>query len=93
MTLRGTGFVPGSTVMWNGKKFSSSYVSSKQMTVYVPKAAVAAHGHGSGGGKESDTGRGNIDSREADDKVRPLFAHPTATRWVGFLFLKIFSRR
>ena len=44
MTLRGTGFVPGSTVMWNGKKFSSSYVSSKQLTVYVPKAAVAAPG-------------------------------------------------
>lgn len=44
MTLRGMGFVPGSTVTWNGKKFSSSYVSPKQLTVYVPKTAVAAVG-------------------------------------------------
>src|SRR5262249_3545851 len=44
MTLRGSGFVPGSTVTWDGKKVSSSYVSKNQLTVYVPKAAVAIPG-------------------------------------------------
>ena len=44
LTLKGTGFVPGSTVTWNGKTWPSSYVNSKQLTVYVPKAAVAKPG-------------------------------------------------
>jgi hypothetical protein len=44
MNVRGTGFVPGSTVFWNGKKMSASYVSATQMTVYVTKATIASSG-------------------------------------------------
>ncbi len=44
MTVRGTGFVPGSVVNWNNKAFSAKYVNENEMTVYVPKAAVAAPG-------------------------------------------------
>jgi hypothetical protein len=44
MTVRGSGFVPGSVVNWNNKAFSAKYVSESEMTVYVPKAAVAAPG-------------------------------------------------
>ena len=44
MGVRGTGFVPGSIVTWNGKRVSASYVSSTQMTVYVTKAAIASAG-------------------------------------------------
>ena len=44
LTVRGTGFVPGSVVNWNNKAFSAKYVSETEMTVYVPKAAVAAPG-------------------------------------------------
>jgi hypothetical protein len=44
MTVRGTGFVPGSVVNWNNKAFSAKYVNDSEMTVYVPKAAVAAPG-------------------------------------------------
>ncbi|MFZ0537695.1 MAG: hypothetical protein WAM47_12555, partial [Candidatus Sulfotelmatobacter sp.] len=44
MTVRGTGFVPGSVVNWNNKAFSAKYVNESEMTVYVPKAAVAAPG-------------------------------------------------
>jgi hypothetical protein len=61
MTVRGSGFVPGSIVTWNGKKISASYVSGKQMTVYVTKAAIASPGTASiavqnlapGGGKSN----------------------------------------
>ena len=44
MTVRGSGFVPGTVVTWNGKKISASYVSATQMTVYVTKAAVSSAG-------------------------------------------------
>ena len=44
LTLRGSGFVPGSMVTWNGKARSASYVSTNEMTVYVPAAAIASAG-------------------------------------------------
>jgi hypothetical protein len=44
LTLRGSGFVPGSVVTWNGKARSASYVSSNQMTVYVTASAIASAG-------------------------------------------------
>jgi hypothetical protein len=61
MTVRGAGFVPGSVVNWNNKAFSAKYVNENEMTVYVPKASVAAPGTASvvvknptpGGGKSN----------------------------------------
>ena len=61
LTVKGSGFVPGSTITWNGKPASVSYVNGKQMTVYVPKSQVAAPGSATiqvknptpGGGKSS----------------------------------------
>ncbi|MGO9542182.1 MAG: choice-of-anchor D domain-containing protein [Terriglobales bacterium] len=44
LTVRGSGFVPGSVVHWNNKPFSAKYVSENEMTVYVPKEAIAAPG-------------------------------------------------
>ena len=44
LNVRGSGFVPGSTVFWNGKKLSASYVSATQMTAYVTKATIASPG-------------------------------------------------
>ncbi|MGB8988424.1 MAG: choice-of-anchor D domain-containing protein [Candidatus Sulfotelmatobacter sp.] len=44
LTVHGSGFVPGSVVNWNNKAFSAKYVSASEMTVYVPKAAVASAG-------------------------------------------------
>jgi trimeric autotransporter adhesin len=61
MTVRGSGFVPGSAVTWNGKAHSAGFVSKNEMTVYVPAAEVAAAGTASievknpapGGGKSN----------------------------------------
>ncbi len=44
MRVRGSGFVPGSSVIWNGKVRSASFVSANEMTVYVPASAVASAG-------------------------------------------------
>jgi trimeric autotransporter adhesin len=44
LTVRGSGFVPGSVVHWNNKPFSAKYVSENEMTVYVPKEDIAAPG-------------------------------------------------
>jgi hypothetical protein len=44
LTLRGSGFVPGSVVTWNGKARSASYVSANAMTVYVTASAIASAG-------------------------------------------------
>jgi trimeric autotransporter adhesin len=44
LTVRGSGFVPGSVVTWNDKRFSASYVSGTAMKVYVPRAAIASAG-------------------------------------------------
>jgi hypothetical protein len=44
LTVRGSGFVPGSVVTWNGKPFSASYVNGNAMKVYVPRAAIASSG-------------------------------------------------
>ncbi len=61
MTVKGSGFVPGSAVTWNGKAHSASFVSESEMTVYVPAAEVASAGTASiavknpapGGGKSN----------------------------------------
>jgi hypothetical protein len=58
MAVKGTGFVPGSAVLWNGKKMSVSYVNSGKMTVYVPAAAVAAAGSANIQVKNSTPGGG-----------------------------------
>jgi hypothetical protein len=44
LAVRGSGFSPGSVVIWNGKAHSASYVSPTEMTVYVTAAAVASAG-------------------------------------------------
>lgn len=44
LTLRGSGFVPGSVVTWNGKTHPASYVSANEMTVYVTAANIASAG-------------------------------------------------
>jgi len=44
MALKGSGFVPGSVVTWNGKTHSASYVNENEMTVYVKAADVASPG-------------------------------------------------
>jgi hypothetical protein len=44
MTIKGSGFVPGSVVTWNGKTHSASYVNESEMTVYVRAADVASPG-------------------------------------------------
>jgi hypothetical protein len=44
LTLRGSGFVPGSVVTWNGKARYARYVSGNEMTVYVTAAAIASTG-------------------------------------------------
>lgn len=44
MTLKGSGFVPGSVVTWNGKARSVSYMSKNEMKVYVPATALASAG-------------------------------------------------
>jgi trimeric autotransporter adhesin len=44
LTVKGSGFVPGSRVTWNGGTPTVAYVSSTQLTVYVPAADIAAAG-------------------------------------------------
>jgi hypothetical protein len=44
LTLRGTGFVPGSQVSWNGTTLAANYVGPTQLKVYVPAGSVAAAG-------------------------------------------------
>jgi trimeric autotransporter adhesin len=44
LTVKGSGFVPGSSVTWNGKPFSASYVSENTMKLYVPRASIASAG-------------------------------------------------
>jgi hypothetical protein len=44
LTVRGSGFVPGSVVNWNDTPFYGKYVSENEMTVYVPKKAIATPG-------------------------------------------------
>ena len=59
LTVRGTGFVSSSTIDWNGKSLSTTFVNSRELTAPVPDAFVAAVGVGSitvtspapGGGK------------------------------------------
>jgi len=62
MSVRGSGFVPGSLVYWNGKRVSASYVSPTQMTVYVTKTAVASAGTATITVKNSAPGGGTSNS-------------------------------
>src|SRR5271163_3409196 len=74
LTVRGTGFVATSTVVWNGTSLTTTFVSNKELTASVPNAFVAAVGLGSvvvvspapGGGKSGAT-------------YVPVAAHESAT--------------
>lgn len=44
ITLKGTGFFPGSQVTWNGTSLYAAYVSSTQLNVYVPAGDLASAG-------------------------------------------------
>jgi hypothetical protein len=41
VTVTGTGFIPGATVLWNGAARTTTYVSSTQVTVAIPASDVA----------------------------------------------------
>jgi hypothetical protein len=41
LTLNGTGFVPGSTVNWNGAALVTGFINSSQLTATVPAANIA----------------------------------------------------
>jgi uncharacterized repeat protein (TIGR01451 family) len=74
LTVRGTGFVGTSTVVWNGTTLATTFVSNTELTAAVPDAFVAAVGLGSvvvvsptpGGGKSIAT-------------FIPVAAHESAT--------------
>lgn len=47
LTVKGTGFVPGSLVIWNGSPLSTTFVSTKELSAPLPDTFVAAAGVGS----------------------------------------------
>lgn len=61
LTVKGNGFVPGSTVTWNSKSVFAKYLGSGQLRVYVPRSDIAFSGTASvlvknpepGGGKSN----------------------------------------
>jgi hypothetical protein len=44
LTVNGTGFVPGAFVTWNGTALTTAYVSSTQLSVYVPYTDIVSAG-------------------------------------------------
>jgi len=44
LTINGSGFVPGSTVTFNGRSVYARYLTSTQLKAYVPAADIAAAG-------------------------------------------------
>ena len=42
--VSGSGFVPGSTVLWNGLNLATTFVSANQLTADVPSTDTAANG-------------------------------------------------
>jgi hypothetical protein len=44
LTAMGAGYVPGSTIEWNGRKLATTYVSSTTLTGTVPAAAIKTAG-------------------------------------------------
>jgi hypothetical protein len=44
VTITGSGFIPGSTVTWNGTALYAAYVNSTQLTLYVPYTEIASPG-------------------------------------------------
>jgi hypothetical protein len=49
LTVNGTGFIPISSVVWNGAPLPTAYVSATQLTAQVPAADVATAGPGTVG--------------------------------------------
>src|ERR1700722_4161577 len=44
LEVNGSGFVPGSTVLWNGLNLATTFVSANQLTADVPSTNTAANG-------------------------------------------------
>ena len=44
LTIAGAGFVPGTTVQWNGTALSTTYVSGAQLTASAPASLIASVG-------------------------------------------------
>jgi uncharacterized protein (TIGR03437 family) len=49
LTVNGTGFVAGSTVLWNGSALATNYVSGIQLTAFVPADLVSVRAGTSAG--------------------------------------------
>src|SRR3989442_15791499 len=47
VTVKGTGFVPGSQVTWNGSQRTVDFVSPAQLKVYVPWSDIISAGSSS----------------------------------------------
>ena len=62
MTIKGSNFVPGSTITWNRKSVFADYVSSAELRVYVPKALIASAGSAQVVVKNPAPGGGNSNS-------------------------------
>lgn len=45
VTITGTGFVPGSAVLWNAAERSATFVSPTQIVAYVPASDLASNGN------------------------------------------------
>jgi hypothetical protein len=44
LRVGGTGFVPGSTVLWNGAERATTFASATELVAYVPASDLAAAG-------------------------------------------------
>lgn len=58
LTVKGSDFVPGSTVSWSGKSVFAEYLNSTELRVYVPGSHIAASGTASISVKNPEPGGG-----------------------------------
>lgn len=89
LTLNGSGFVPGATVQWGNFPLSTSFVSSMQLTTFVPAAFISAPGRPAltvfePDGSVSDAVIFNIPLAPGDQLIVTFTASPNAADLLVF---------
>ena len=90
LTIKGSGFISGSTVYWGNSALSTQFVNATQLTAQVPAANIASAGTTAiavqtptPGGGTSGALQFEVDSSSAGTSAAPIFATTTAAVAAG----------
>ena len=83
LTVKGSGFQSGSSVLWNGTVLPTTYVSAVQLTAEVPSADLVGAGTAKHQGAQSGAGRRYIARGASSPSMRRTAVQPSLLQFAS----------